>query len=344
MLGCQRRHEFSDSNAWIASTDVPPKEFHWPLCTGWRLGWYRMLPMPVSMQSCECCPVVNWYSMLCHTHCNRSLAWSVQWPGTASKRVSVPPHFKWATTQIRFIASLHCVFSTLICFLKERRESHHSPRNFVDSSTGRNVFPILIAGGLWTLDRGGVKCMTLHFWAANLKPFLVAHSCIALTACCKCLWCRGSAHENRLRGHPRTVLWRCPSQYMRAAHWSSDRSMSQQGHHQLEHLPLGRIHQRVWSQFWLWFCGPLDILTQKQAVCLWGQSCEGLEWCLIARLFHRPFPSQRRGQLPAASVQRYPGDIFQDSPGGQSCYDVFWSHTGICLVSCIFQGTRWSGC
>ena len=31
MLGCQRRHEFSDSNAWITSTDVPPNEFHWPL-------------------------------------------------------------------------------------------------------------------------------------------------------------------------------------------------------------------------------------------------------------------------------------------------------------------------
>ena len=30
MLGCQRRHEFSDSNAWIASTDVSPKKFHWP--------------------------------------------------------------------------------------------------------------------------------------------------------------------------------------------------------------------------------------------------------------------------------------------------------------------------
>ena len=53
MLGCQRRHEFSDSNAWTALTDVPPKEFHWALCTGWRLSWYRMLPMPVSIQSCE---------------------------------------------------------------------------------------------------------------------------------------------------------------------------------------------------------------------------------------------------------------------------------------------------
>ena len=37
-----------------------------------------MLPMPVSIQSCECCPVVvNWYSMLCHTQCSR------HWPGCA---------------------------------------------------------------------------------------------------------------------------------------------------------------------------------------------------------------------------------------------------------------------
>ena len=98
-----------------------------------------------------------------------------------------PPHFKCATTRRRFRASLHCVFNTLMCFLKERCESHHSPRNFVESLTGRNVSPILIAGDLGTLDRGAVKCVTLHLWAANLKPFLVAHSCMAFTPCCKCL-------------------------------------------------------------------------------------------------------------------------------------------------------------
>ena len=104
------------------------------------------------------------------------------------KSVSLsPPHFKWATTRMRLRASLHCVFSTLMCFLNERCESHHSPRNFVDSSTGRSVFPILTMGGLWARDRGAVKCMTLHLWAANLKPFLVAHSSMAFTACCRCL-------------------------------------------------------------------------------------------------------------------------------------------------------------
>ena len=88
---------------------------------------------------------------------------------------------------MRLRASLHCVFSTLMCFLNERCESHHSPRNFVDSSTSRSVFPILTMGGLWARDRGAVKCMTLHLWAANLKPFLVAHSSMAFTACCRCL-------------------------------------------------------------------------------------------------------------------------------------------------------------
>ena len=230
-----------------------------------------------------------------------------------------------------------------MCFLKESCESHHSPRNFIDSSTGRNMFPILIAGGLWTLDRGAVKCMTLHFWAANLKPFLVTHSCIALTACCKCLSmvCRQRPRKQITRSSMNSAL-----KMSFAIHEGSSLSFRQ------KHVtartppvgtPLGRIRQRVWSQFWLWFCGSLDIPTQKQAVCLWGQSCEGLKWCHISRLFHGPFPSHKRGQLPAASVQRHPGDIFQDSPGGLSCYDVFWSHTGFCLVSCIFQDTRWSG-
>ena len=88
---------------------------------------------------------------------------------------------------MRLRASLHCVFSTLMCFLNERCESHHSQRNFVDSSTGKSVFPILAMGGLWIRDRDAVKCMTLHLWAANLNPFFVAHSCMAFTACCRCL-------------------------------------------------------------------------------------------------------------------------------------------------------------
>ena len=74
-----------------------------------------------------------------------------------------------------------------MCFLNDRWKSHHNPRNLVDSSTGRSVLPIHTVGNLWALERCAVKCTTLNLWAANLKPFLVAHSCMAFTACCKCL-------------------------------------------------------------------------------------------------------------------------------------------------------------
>ena len=151
-------------------------ELRWPLSTGWTLGWCRMLPMPVSVQSYECCPVVvGWCLMPCHTQCNHSQTWSEQWHGTASRVSLSPPHFMWATTRMRLRASLQCVFSTLMCFLNERCESHHSPRNFVDSSTVRIVFPILTMGGLWARNRGAVKCMTLHLWAANLGPFSISY-------------------------------------------------------------------------------------------------------------------------------------------------------------------------
>ena len=163
-------------------------ELHWPLCTGWTLGWCRMLPMPVSVQSYGCCPVVvGWCLMLSHTPCNHSQTWNEQWHGTASRMSLFPPDFRWETTRMRLRASLHGVFSTLMCFLNERCESHHSPRNFVDSSTGRSVFPILTMGGFWARDWGAVKCTTLHLWSANLKPFLVAQSCMEFAACWRCL-------------------------------------------------------------------------------------------------------------------------------------------------------------
>ena len=103
------------------------------------------------------------------------------------KSVSLsPPHFKWATTWMRLRASLHCVFSTLMCFLNERCESRHSPRNFVDSSTGRSVFPVLTMG-VSELETGVQWNVQLCTGAANLKPFLVAHYCMAFTDCCRCL-------------------------------------------------------------------------------------------------------------------------------------------------------------
>ena len=67
---------------WIVKSS---KELHWFLCTGWTLGWCRILPMPVSIESYGCCPVVvDWCLMLSHTQCNRSPGWSERWPGTAS--------------------------------------------------------------------------------------------------------------------------------------------------------------------------------------------------------------------------------------------------------------------
>ena len=169
VLDFQCRHEFWHSNAWTVLTDVPPKELRWPLCTGWTLGWCRMLPMPVSVQSYECCPVVVvWCLMLCHTQCNQSNLERTMARYSIRSVSLPPPHFKWATTRMRLRASWHCVFSTLICFLNERRESHHSPRNFVDSSTGRSVSPIL-----WARDRSAVKCMTLHLYRRSLDTFSI---------------------------------------------------------------------------------------------------------------------------------------------------------------------------
>ena len=70
------------------------------------------------------------YTMQPKSHLERTMAWY------SIKSLSLcPPYFKWATTRMRLRASLHCVFSTPMCFLIERCESHHSPRNFVDSST-----------------------------------------------------------------------------------------------------------------------------------------------------------------------------------------------------------------
>ena len=73
----QCRHLFLDSNSWTVLADVLSKELNWSQHTNWRLGWCRMLQMPVLIQCCGCCPVVaGWCSMLCHTQHNHSPAWS----------------------------------------------------------------------------------------------------------------------------------------------------------------------------------------------------------------------------------------------------------------------------
>ena len=164
-----------------------------------------------------------------------------------------------------------------------------------------------------------------NLWAANLKPFLVAHSCMAFTACCKCL------SMASIQGPPTKTDGQVINKES-----SEDVPGYKRG--QLINLQAKTCHGQDttnWDTFlWVEFvreCSPWDILTPKQAVCPWGQSCEGLGWSHIARLSHRPFPNQRIDQLPAASVQKHPGDIFQDSQGGRQCYDVSWSHTCFCL-------------
>ena len=131
--------------------------------------------MPVSIQSYRCCPIVI---DQCHTQCNHSSAWSEQWIRTASEvclcllTTWEPPCTvslaHWCASWMRG-ASPTTVWGTLmtpplaaVCF------------QFSQS-------------GAFEHGMGAVKCANLHLWAANLKPSLVAHSGMALTACCKYL-------------------------------------------------------------------------------------------------------------------------------------------------------------
>ena len=235
-----------------------------------------------------------------------------------------PPHFKCATTQMRLRASLHSAFSALMCFLREGCESHQNPRNFVDSFTGRGMLSILRVGGRWTLKRGAVKCTTLHLWAANLKPFIVAHSCMILTACCKCLSMvvlQGGATETECQVFNKECSEDVPGNTRRQLVDRQPKTYNSQYniHHQLGHPLLCRIHQRVWRRFWLW-------------------------WYCTTRLFYRSSPGRRKDQLPVVSVQRHPRHISRDSLGGPWYCDASWSHIGFCLVCQIFQDTRWIGC
>ena len=255
VLDCQCRHEFSDSNAWIALTYVPPKELHWPLCTGWRPGWYRKLPMPVSIQSCECCPVVvDWYLMLCHTQCNRSPAWSVQWPGTVSKvclcplpTSSEPP--RGYGSEPPCIGSLAHWYAWVPPEPEELRWLLHRQKSVTNLDCRGSLNP--------------------RSWCSKMYDFTFVGCKFETIPCCPFLYC---IYNER----PRKQIARSSTNSVLKM---SLANMSQWGHHQLEHLTLGRICQRVYSQFWPWFCGPWDIPIQKQAVCLWRQSYESLERC-----------------------------------------------------------------
>ena len=144
--------------------------------------------MPVSVHSYECCPFVVGWCWCCAIH-NATIVKLGKTNGTVQNQECLCPLLISSERPLGWGWEPPCtVFSTLVCFLNERCESQHSPRNFVDSSNGRSVFPVLTMGDFWARDRGAVKCMTLHLWATNLKPFLVVHSCMAFTACCKCIY------------------------------------------------------------------------------------------------------------------------------------------------------------
>ena len=80
----------------------------------------------------------------------------------------------------------------------------------------------------------------------------------------------------------------------------------------------------------------ISVCTLTQAAAAQVSHDTVLLGCLIC------FPQVKKEQLPTASGQMRPGDIFQDSSGGRWCYDVSWSHTVFCRISQIFQITRWS--
>ena len=125
--------------------------------------------------------------MLCHTQYIRNLALNEQSSGRASVECLCP----LPTSSVQPLGwdwGPPCTGSLAhSCASWRRGVNPTTAQAIVDSSTGRSVSPIVILGGLVALCRGAVKCTTLHLRAANLKPFLVAHSCMAFTDCCRCL-------------------------------------------------------------------------------------------------------------------------------------------------------------
>ena len=138
VLGCQCRHEFSDSNSWTSSTYVAPEELRWPPCTYWRLDWIGLdlfnddtrpsghISRPTQVNVSQSCLLQNapsaslspalWMLSSC-----RKLMWDAEpytiHPQSSLERTMVrysisseslsPPHSKCATTRMRWRASLH---------------------------------------------------------------------------------------------------------------------------------------------------------------------------------------------------------------------------------------------
>ena len=105
------------------------------------------------------------------------------------------PHFKWATTRIRLGGFLYRVFSTLVCLLNERCESHYSAGNFVDSPWAEVCFQYLQwwASKPWIGVQWNVRLCTcgLLKWNYSLSRILVWHLLPAVNISMvsrECLW------------------------------------------------------------------------------------------------------------------------------------------------------------
>ena len=147
---------------WFEPTSECRKELRWPLCTGWTLGWCRMIPMPVSIPSYGYCPVVldQWLT-LCHIQCNHSPAWNVQWPGTASEVClcllptsnQQPLGWGWERPCTASWPNWYASWMRGVSPTTARGASLTPP-------LAEECCQTWLQGISWSLDQGAVKCMT----------------------------------------------------------------------------------------------------------------------------------------------------------------------------------------
>ena len=158
--------------------------------------------------------------MLSHTQCNRSPAWSEQWPGTASEvclcllPTSNEQPLQWGWEPPCTLSLAHWCASWM---------RGASPTTAQGTLLTPPLAEVHFQSSQWEASEPGIvvqwnACLYtcgLQTWNHSLSPIPVWHLLPAVNVS---LWCPGSAHKNRLPGHQQGVLWRCPWQYKRAAH------------------------------------------------------------------------------------------------------------------------------